>query len=81
MVLLADRSPLVVLFGIIGFILFPWLIMSVIGYIYYYARGPRIAFRQIMTKRWVVVSSGFLVGLGFLSQVGKVISMVVSKGS
>jgi hypothetical protein len=81
MVLLADRSPVVVLLGIIGFILFPWLFMSVIGYIYYYARGPRMAFRQIMTKRWVIFASGFLIGLGALSQVGKVISMVISKSS
>lgn len=54
---------------IIGLIILPFLLMALIGGVYYLAVRPRLTFRQAMFRWWVVALSLVLVLLSFLSRI------------
>ena len=54
---------------IIGLIILPFLLMALIGGVYYLAVRPRLSFRQAMFRWWVVALSLVLVLLSFLSRI------------
>lgn len=59
----------VVLGRIIGLIIVPFLLMALIGGVYYLAVRPRLTFRQAMFRWWVVALSVVLLLLSFWSRI------------
>jgi hypothetical protein len=51
------------------FVLFPFLMMAIIGGVYYLFARPRVTFRQAMFRWWVVLTSLGVLLLGILGQI------------
>jgi hypothetical protein len=58
-----------VLGQIVGTLLFPFLVMLVIGGVYYLIRCPRVTFWGAVFRWWVVLIAVVLLVLGLLAQV------------
>jgi hypothetical protein len=58
-----------VLGQIVGTLLFPFLVMLVIGGVYYLIRRPRVTFWGAVFRWWVVLIAVVLLVLGLLAQV------------
>jgi hypothetical protein len=58
-----------VLGQIVGTLLFPFLVMLVIGGVYYLIRCPRVTFCGAVFRWWVVLIAVVLLVLGLLAQV------------
>lgn len=54
---------------IVGTLLFPFLVMLVIGGVYYLIRRPRVTFWGAVFRWWVVLIAAVLFVLGLLGQV------------
>ena len=54
---------------IVGTLLFPFLVMLVIGGVYYLIRRPRVTFWRAVFRWWVVLIAVVLLVLGLLAQV------------
>ncbi len=74
MLIAAVHSPAITLLGVLGFILFPWLFVSVVAYIYYCTKGTKPTFHNVMTRRSVLISSAILLGFCFLAQLRNMLS-------
>lgn len=53
---------------IIGLLIFPLLVMAVVGGVYYLAVRPRLTFRQAMFRWWVVAIAVLLWVMGLCGQ-------------
>jgi len=54
---------------IVGTLLFPFLVMLVVGGIYYLIRRPRVSFRGAVFRWWVIVIGVAVLVFGLLAQV------------
>lgn len=54
---------------VVGTLLFPFLVMLVIGGTYYLIRRPRVSFWGAIFRWWVVLIAAVLLVFGLLSQV------------
>jgi hypothetical protein len=52
-------------------IMFPFIVMALIGGVYYLTARPRVTFRQAMFRWWVVVTAFALLCVGLLGQLAQ----------
>jgi hypothetical protein len=53
---------------LVGLILFPFLVMAIVGGLYYLAVRPRLTFLQAMFRWWVILVGVLLLVLGVCGQ-------------
>ena len=53
---------------LVGLLIFPFLVMAIVGGVYYLAVRPRLTFRQAMFRWWVVLVGVLLLLLGVCGQ-------------
>ena len=58
-----------VLGQVVGTLLFPFLVMLVVGGLYYLIRRPRVTFWDAVFRWWVVLVAVILLVFGLLGQV------------
>lgn len=58
---------------IVGILLFPFIVMALVGGIYYLVKRPAITFRRAMFRWWVVLIGIVVLVLGLLGQVAQVL--------
>lgn len=54
---------------VIGLIIFPFLVMAIVGGLYYLAARPRLTFLQAMFRWWVILVGLLLLVLGVFGQI------------